>query len=104
VTARLGATPLSDVVVIPDPDRTGCWRLIVALPPMAAPADAPFARTVADPFPGVVLHQPTRPDADGGATSDTRDDRTDAEAELRLLRAEVELLKHAFRRHCIETG
>lgn len=28
----------------------------------------------------------------------------DFRAELALLRAEVELLKHAFRRHCAETG
>ncbi len=91
-------THLPDVVVTPDPDRPGRWHVTVTLPPEVHEAedgalDGPVAgnrRTLAARPPG--------PLAQGDQSAEV------LSRELCLLRAELDLLKRAFRRHCIETG
>lgn len=87
--------PVGDHVLDEDPDRSGVWFFRVAVP----------AELISD---GVhvflIVNQDTGEKLEsfsiiaGEALSD------DTRAELALLRAELDMLKRAFRRHCLETG
>jgi hypothetical protein len=74
---------------------------------MSLPADCLNAKSALQRTLHVVL-----PDAGDGlqvlsaamAGQNSTDDAPQLAAELQLLRAELELLKRAFRRHCNETG
>lgn len=87
--------PVGDHVLDEDPDRAGVWFFRVAVP----------AELISD---GVQVFLISNQDTGeqlasfsiiaGEALSD------DMRAELGLLRAELDMLKRAFRRHCLETG
>lgn len=87
--------PVGDHVIDEDPNREGVWIFRVAIP----------AELIGD---GVQVFLITNVDTGdqlasftiiaGEALSD------DMRAELALLRAELDMLKRAFRRHCLETG
>lgn len=114
--------------------RAGVWEALLSAPGAEAPPalevmhrDRAIAGLVAEPLPGAAgvfaLRLPIPPEvvSDGvetlvvrlaasgetlghvailaGATLDA-----DLRAEVDLLRAELDMLKRAFRRHCVETG
>jgi hypothetical protein len=101
-TAPSGNTHLPEVVVTADPDCAGQWRVTMSLPADCLNAKSALQRTLY-----VVL-----PDGGDGlqvlsaamAGQNSTDDAPQLAAELQLLRAELDLLKRAFRRHCNETG
>lgn len=86
--------PVSTVAVAPTPDAPEVWSVKIAIPP----------EVLGD---GVQTFLIERAD-----TGDTLDSFTivtgepledDIRAEVMLLRAELDMLKSAFRRHCVET-
>lgn len=100
--AAYRASCLPNAAVTPDPERHGQWLVHVSLPQNYLDPEAAPGRTLF-----VVLHEidddprdESAPDAPGGSAVIAHA----LAAEVRLLRSELDLLKRAFRRHCIETG
>jgi len=87
--------PVSTVAVTPDPENPGIWNVKIAIPP----------ELLSDGVQTFLIR-------DGG-TQEKLDSFTvvtgapledDIRGELDLLRAELDMLKRAFRRHCVETA
>ncbi|MBK1634974.1 hypothetical protein CKO19_04430 [Rhodovulum adriaticum] len=113
--------------------RAGVWECVVDIPTGSEPprieithldkpldgvvlvpeAETPGRYTLAAPIPSELLSDGVQTflvrDADSGATLDSFAIVTgmpldqDLRAEIDLLRAELDMLKKAFRRHCVET-
>ncbi|MBU2937280.1 MULTISPECIES: hypothetical protein [Pacificibacter] len=86
--------PIGDHVLDEDPDRAGVWFFRVAIP----------AELISDGVQAFLISNVDTGDQlasfsiiAGEALSD------DIRADLGLLRAELDMLKRAFRRHCLET-
>lgn len=86
--------PLGDVFV-EDMDEAGQWHVRIPIPPEMI-GDGAHTFLIFDMASGEALDSFTI--IAGDAVSD------DIRAEVSLLRAELDLLKRAFRRHCVETG
>ena len=87
--------PLGYAEVVARPTAPGTWAVRFAIPP----------GTLSDGVQSFLVTEATSGDkiADfailaGEALGD------DIRAEIALVRAELDMLKHAFRRHCVETG
>ncbi|WP_172297548.1 hypothetical protein [Pseudoruegeria sp. HB172150] len=97
-TPEIAAThlgkPLKTVVLEPDPQSAGVWSVKVAIPPELL-ADGVQTFVIAEADSGTVLN------SFAIVTGEPLED--DIRGELDLLRAELDLLKRAFRRHCAET-
>ena len=88
-------TPVPDVMVVEDPAEPGQW--IVRVPvPTAALSDGVQTFVITDNKTGANLASFT---IIAGEPMEA-----DIRAEVDLLRAELDLLKRAFRRHCLETA
>ena len=86
VVARLDATPA---------DSPGTWTVELRIPPQAVGEGAQT----------LVISDAASQTALGGVTILAGDRaQDDLHAEVDLLRAELDLLKRAFRRHCLDTG
>ncbi len=92
VVTHLG-TPLDGVVL--RPDGPGRWRIEVAVP-LAALSDGVQSFVVTDTATGARIGSFA---VIAGAALDG-----DLRAEIDLMRAELDLLKRAFRRHCDDTA
>lgn len=92
ITVTLDEQPISGVEVIPD--QAGGWALRVAVP-VAAIADGVQTFLIRDKQANEKLGSFTL------IAGEALDD--DIRAEIDLLRAELDMLKRAFRRHCLET-
>jgi hypothetical protein len=86
--------PLKGVALTEIPGRTGAWQLRIAIP----------ADLLSDGVQTVLISE-TRSGARLGAFTIISGEplEDDIRAEVDLLRAELDLLKRAFRRHCLET-
>jgi hypothetical protein len=92
--SHLGAPLAEAVTLTADPDRPGAWTVCVAIP-SGLLADGVQSFLITEAESGARL---------GGfsiVAGEPMDD--DLRAEVELLRAELDLLKRAFRRHCVET-
>lgn len=87
--------PLDGVTVTPDTARPGQWSLRVPVPPAA----------LSDGVQTFLIHD-RAVDVQLGAFAIALGDVLDGDirAEIELLRAELDMLKRAFRRHCVETA
>ncbi|MEL6169651.1 MAG: hypothetical protein AAFR35_13245 [Pseudomonadota bacterium] len=88
-------TSIDPVEIAPVDDRPGLWRVAFDIP-LAALSDGVHTVVIADEASGATLASVTF------SAGDALDE--DLQAEVHLLRAELDLLKRAFRRHCVETG
>lgn len=86
---------LSDVVLAPVSGENGLWSLRIALPSDVL-SDGVQTFVIANGKSGERL------DAFTIITGEPLED--DIRAEVDLLRAELDMLKRAFRRHCVETA
>ena len=86
--------PVGDIEVV-EVASAGTWMLRVPIP-LEAIADGVQAFVVTDVLDGETLGHFTL--IAGEALGD------DIRVEMELLRAELDMLKRAFRRHCVETG
>lgn len=86
--------PVSEVAVTPDPDNAGTWGVRIAIPPDLL-SDGVQTFLITDAANGDTL------DSFAIVTGEPLSD--DIRGEVDLLRAELDLLKRAFRRHCVET-
>ena len=85
--------PLEGVEVIPGPEA-GAWVLRVPIPP----------HVIADGVQTFVIRDRVSGEAIGNFSLMSGDALShDIRAEVTLLREELDLLKRAFRRHCLET-
>lgn len=82
-------------VTLDENKKTGFWVLSVPIPPEAI-ADGVQTLLILDKADATQLGHITL--LAGEALGD------DIRAEINLLRAELDMLKRAFRRHCLETG
>lgn len=87
--------PVTGHVIDEDPDRAGVWVFRVALPAELI-SDGVQTFIISNRDTGVQLAHFSI--IAGDALAD------DMRAEMELLRAELDMLKRAFRRHCIDTG
>ena len=87
--------PLKDVRVTADTAQPGQWAVQVPIP-LQALSDGVQTFVIRDASTGTKLAHFTV--IAGAALED------DIRSELDLLRAELDLLKRAFRRHCVETA
>ena len=87
--------PLKDVRVTADTAQPGQWAVQVPIP-LQALSDGVQTFVIRDASTGAKLAHFTV--IAGAALED------DIRSELDLLRAELDLLKRAFRRHCVETA
>jgi len=86
--------PIDGVTVSPAPDA-GAWGIRVPVPTYAI-SDGVHSFAITDASDGAQLGHFTL--MAGDVLAD------DIRAEMELLRAELDLLKRAFRRHCVETA
>jgi len=93
VAVRFRDKRLEDVTVTQTADDT--WRLSFAIP-VTAICDGIQTITIVEEKTGDVLNSAA---IIAGETADET-----MQAEIDLLRAELDLLKRAFRRHCVETA
>lgn len=93
IVTHLGQ-PVGNAAVAPDPAGAGTYSVRVAIPPDLL-SDGVQTFLIADAADGETL------DAFTIVTGEPLED--DIRGELDLLRAELDLLKRAFRRHCVET-
>lgn len=93
IAVRFRDKPLDDVTVMQTGD--GIWRLTFAIP-VNAICDGIQTITITEEKTGDVLNSAA---IIAGETADET-----MQAEIDLLRAELDLLKRAFRRHCVETA
>ncbi len=87
--------PLADVTVTAIPDRPGEWHVRVPIP-VALLSEGVQTFLIHDQATGGKLNHFT---VIAGVTIED-----DLRAEVDLLRAELDMLKRAFRRHCVETA
>jgi hypothetical protein len=92
IEVTLLGQPLPDVALTPSADRLS-WGLTIPIPPEAI-EDGIRTVVITDADTGTTLHSFSI--IAGQALGD------DIRAEIDLLRAELEMLKRAFRRHCTE--
>lgn len=85
---------LNTVAVSPDPDTQGQWAVKIAIPPELL-SDGVQTFLIQDGATGETLN------SFNVVTGEPLGD--DIRGELDLLRAELDMLKRAFRRHCNET-
>ncbi len=88
-------TPVPGVEIAADPARPGTWALRIPVP-LAALTDGVQTILIRDRRTGARLGSFAI--LAGAALDD------DIRAEVDLLRAELDMLKRAFRRHCVETA
>lgn len=86
--------PIQSISLAMDAANTGTWQLRIAIPPEHL-SDGVQVFLINDKSTGEKLDSFTI------ITGEPLDD--DIRAEMQLLRAELDLLKRAFRRHCLET-
>ncbi len=86
--------PVSTIAVTADPENPGSWNVKIAIPPNLL-SDGVQTFLIWDSATGRKLDSFTV--VTGAALED------DIRGELDLLRAELDMLKRAFRRHCVET-
>jgi hypothetical protein len=86
--------PVTTVAVTPDTLSPGTWTVKIAIPPDSL-SDGVQTFLISDPDAGKTL------DSFTVVTGEPLED--DIRAELDLVRAELDMLKRAFRRHCVET-
>ncbi|MDJ0629763.1 MAG: hypothetical protein QNJ44_16005 [Rhodobacter sp.] len=86
--------PVQGVAVTSDGENPGSWNVKIAIPPDLL-SDGVQTFLIVDPDAGEVLNSFTI------VTGEPLED--DIRGELDLLRAELDMLKRAFRRHCVET-
>ncbi len=86
---------LEGVTVAPAGDRPGTWEVAVPIPAEIL-SDGVQTVLIRDDASGEVVESLTLV-AGAPLAADLR-------AEIALLRAELDMLKRAFRRHCVETG
>jgi hypothetical protein len=86
--------PLTGVSVSPAPEHPGHYRVRVPIPADLL-SDGVQSFVISDPASGVKL------ESFAIVTGQPVED--DIRAEMDLLRAELDMLKRAFRRHCLET-
>jgi len=86
--------PVRSVAVAADPASPGTWSVKIAIPPDLL-SDGVQTFVISDPVTETVLERFTI------VTGEPLED--DVRGELALLRAELDMLKRAFRRHCLET-
>ena len=87
--------PLTDVTVEAVPDEPGSWLVRITVP----------QRMISEGVQTVLITDPDTGARLGSFTllaGDPLDE--DIRAEMQLLRAELDMLKRAFRRHCTETA
>ncbi len=87
--------PLQGVALTADPAQAGSWQLRITIPPELL-GDGVQVFLINDAKTGEKLDSFTI------ITGEPLDD--DIRAELRLVRAELDMLKKAFRRHCLESA
>jgi hypothetical protein len=87
-------TPVDTVAVSADPETPGQWIVKIAIPPDLL-SDGVQTFVIWDPV--------TEEKLDSFAIVTGVPLEDDIRAELDLMRAELDLLKKAFRRHCVET-
>ena len=87
--------PVQGVAVTPDARTPGNWHVRIAIPPDLL-CDGVQTFLVTDPETGETLNSFTI------ITGEPLED--DIRGEIDLLRAELDMLKRAFRRHCVETS
>ena len=87
--------PIQSVAVTADPEKPGTWTVKIANPPDLL-SDGVHTFLISDPLTdeklasfAIVTGEPLEDDIRG---------------ELDLMRAELDMLKKAFRRHCVETS
>lgn len=86
--------PIQSVSVVEDTAKKNTWNLRIAIPPELL-MDGVQVFVISDKASGDKL------DAFTVVTGEPLDD--DIRGEIELLRAELDMLKRAFRRHCLET-
>lgn len=86
--------PIQSISLALDAANTGIWQLRIAIPPEHL-SDGIQVFLINDKTTGEKLDSFTI------ITGEPLDD--DVRAEMQLLRAELDLLKRAFRRHCLES-
>lgn len=94
LSVSLGGRPLGPAEVAPLDGRPGCFAVRIAIPP-AALGEGVHTFLIGDAGGTVLAHFTVM-------TGDALD--ADLRAELALLRAELDLLKRAFRRQCLAAG
>jgi len=87
--------PLQGFALSDDPEQPGIWQLRIAIPPEFL-SDGVQVFLIQDATTGEKLDSFTL------VTGEPLED--DIRAETALLRAELDMLKKAFRRHCLETS
>lgn len=87
--------PVGELNVTADADQAGCWNIRLALPSDVL-SDGIQTFVIVDNDSGETLDSFTI------ITGEPLDD--DIRGEIDLLRAELNMLKKAFRRHCVETS
>jgi len=87
--------PILSVALTEDSKDQGVWHLRIAIPPELL-SDGVQVFVISDKETGEKL------DAFSILTGEPLED--DIRAEMELLRAELDMLKRAFRRHCLETS
>lgn len=86
--------PIRTVAVTPDGERAGYWTVRIAIPPDLI-SEGVQTFLIKDAKNGETLDHFTI------VTGEPLED--DIRAEIDLLRAELDMLKRAFRRHCVDT-
>ncbi len=86
--------PIKTVAMTPDPEKPGSWNVKIAIPPDLL-SDGVQTFLIRDRQDGEKLGHFTM--ITGAPLED------DIRGEIDLLRAELDMLKRAFRRHCLET-
>ena len=87
--------PVNTVAVTADTDNPGTWNVKIAIPPdLLSDGVQTF----------VIWDAGTEEKLDSFAIVTGEPLEDDIRAELDLMRAELDLLKKAFRRHCVETS
>lgn len=87
--------PLDGISVAPVKDEPGAWSVRLPIP-AAIMSEGVQTVMISDPATGTTLCAFTL------VAGEPLDE--DIRAEIDLLRAELDMLKRAFRRHCVETG
>lgn len=95
LSATCGDQPLDRLSVTPDEVDPGCWTIRLDIP-AATLTDGVQTFTIVDTHSGETL------DSFNIVTGNPLAD--DLRGEVELLRAELDMLKKAFRRHCVETS
>ncbi len=87
--------PVQTVAISADTNTPGAWSLKIAIPP----------ETLTDGVQTYLITEKDSGETLGSFTVVTGEPLADdIRGEIDLLRAELDMLKRAFRRHCVETG